>query len=372
MCTLPNHQPVTRQVIYDRTHEALEYIMDLVPTAAHSTLFPVLVSEFPNKSEKRLAQTTYLQNLLQVIEYAPELRSKVLAMVVERVIKIDIEIQADIEDLQGEEGDSLARELNHGAEDDDESDTSDDSEDDYEDEMKQNSVEKIKETVDKLDSLLEILFEFFSRYFPAGISSDEKNINADTRVIFEHLLESFDKTILPTYQSRYTQFVIFWAVQKSPKFIDVFLGELIGCATDNNKSQVLRQAAAAYVASFVGRAKMMDKISVRTVVSLLCNWLNAFLVRREIDCSGPDIGKFGSFYSVFQAIMYIFCFRWRDLKIGEEENGEESAPGGTGERWIPGLLVMQRAIFSKFNPLKVGFITSLLITTSFPIQNALD
>lgn len=103
-CALPNHQLVTRQVIYDRAHEALEYLMELVPTAAHSTFFPALVAEFPNKSEKQLAHTTYLTNLLRVVEYAPSLRSKILAMVIERIIKIDIEIQADIEDLEEDEG----------------------------------------------------------------------------------------------------------------------------------------------------------------------------------------------------------------------------------------------------------------------------
>ena len=78
--------------------------MELVPTAAHSTFFPALVAEFPNKSEKQLAHTTYLTNLLRVVEYAPSLRSKILAMVIERIIKIDIEIQADIEDLEEDEG----------------------------------------------------------------------------------------------------------------------------------------------------------------------------------------------------------------------------------------------------------------------------
>ncbi|KAF8477454.1 RNA polymerase I-specific transcription initiation factor RRN3-domain-containing protein [Kalaharituber pfeilii] len=354
MCTLPNHPPVTRDVIYDRTHAVLEYIMELVPTAAHSTLFPALVAEFPNKAEKRLAQTTYLSNLLRVVEYAPALRSKVLAMVIERIIKIDIEIQADIEDLPEDEGDDLKRELDNAEEEDGESDTSSDSAD-YDEDIGQTSVQRIKETVDKLDSMLEIMFEFFSHFLPTQIQPEELP-TTESQTIFENLLESFDKTILPTYQSRYTQFVMFWAVQKSPKFIDIFLGELIGCAVDNNKSQVLRQAAAAYVASFVARAKMMDKASVRAVVTVLCNWMQLYLVKREGDCSGPDIGKFGAFYSVFQAVMYIFCFRWKDLR--QEQ----------GERWIPPLLVMQRAIVSKFNPLKVcspGVVTEFARISNF-------
>lgn len=360
-CTLPKHQPVTRQVIYDRAHEALEHLMELVPTAAHSTFFPALVAEFPNKSEKQLAHTTYLANLLRVVEYAPSLRSKILAMIIERIIKIDIEIQADIEELEEDEGDHLAWQLhNAGAIHHDELDGdegSSDSDDDEECELL-SPLQRIKETVDKLDSQLEILFEFFSRYFPAE-PQFENRISVDAQRIFDNLLESFNKTILPTYQSRYTQFVLFWAIQKCPYFIDTFLGELIGLVQDNKTSQVLRQAAAAYVASFVARAKMMDKVSVRNVVSFLCKWLDSFLIRREGDCLGPDLGKFGGFYAVFQAVMYIFCFRWRDLKIREDGGeGEVSVIMGQGDRWIPELSVMQRAIVSKFNPLKVCLASS--------------
>lgn len=355
ICTLPNHQPVTRQTIYNRTHEALQYIMELVPTAAYSTLYPALVKEFPNKGEKKLAHTTYLSNLLRVIDYVPSFRSKIMAMVMEKVIKIDIEIQADIEDLEDESGEFLAQEMNkagEGEEPDVESEASSETLEDY-DGAELNSITRIKETVDKLDAMLEILFEHYAGFFPTKPAA---RVGAETQTAFDNLLESFDSTVLPTYQSRYTQFVMFWAVQKSPQFMDIFLGELIGCATDSNKSQVMRQAAAAYVASFVARAKMMDRGSVRTVVSVLCNWLNSYLVRREADCGGPDLQKYGSFYSVFQAVLYIFCFRWKDLKIVDD--GESST--AQTARWLPALLVIQRAIVSRFNPLKVRIIVRSL------------
>ncbi|KAI5780709.1 RNA polymerase I-specific transcription initiation factor RRN3 [Peziza echinospora] len=360
MCNLPNHKPVTRATVYNRTHEALQYIMELVPTAAHSTFLPALIAEFPNKSESRLAHTTFLANLLHVVEYTPALRSKVLAMVIERVIKIDIEVQADIEDLEVEDNELLSQEM-HKTDDDGEDDSSeaeDDDEDEDEDEdddAPMTPLQRIKETVDKLDSMMDILFTFIARYFPSDHSQGFiLEPSAESTFIFDHLLESFHKTILPTYQSRHTQFIMFWAVQRSPKFIDIFLGELIGCAIDNNKSQVLRQAAAAYVASFVARARMMDKTNVRAAVSYLCSFLDTFIARREGDCTGPDIGRFGSFYAVFQAVMYIFCYRWRDLRVDEDdEDGNGDCAPEKGGRWIPGLLVVQRAVVSRFNPLKV-------------------
>lgn len=50
-------------------------------------------------------------------------------------------------------------------------------------------------------------------------------------------------------------------------------------------------------------------------------------------------------YAVFQAVIYIYCYRWRELY---EEDGE------TGEIvWLPQLNVIQRMAWSGLNPLAV-------------------
>lgn len=351
---LPGHQPVSRSVIDDRIHYALQFILDLVPTAAFSTLFPALVAEFPHKSEKKQAHKNYMRNLLRVVEYAPALRNKLLAMLTDRVIKVDVEIQVDLDELGEDEGEALEAELtgnmlenikdNTVIEKDDDTDGGDGGEE-YDEDSDSDAVQNIKETVDKLDAMLEILFDHYSKSFPGKYTEDPSMDSINT---FELLLRSFDTTVLPTYRSRYTQFLLFWASQRSPRFSDQFCVSILEKAFDNSRPQVTRQAAAAYIASFVARAKFMPQKDVRAVVRLICRWLGAFVDERSLECRGPDVSRWGGFYSVCQAVMYIFCFRWRDLK--EEEEDEFGIVEG---RWTSGLEVLAKVITSRFNPLKV-------------------
>ncbi|KAL7269125.1 DNA independent RNA polymerase I transcription factor [Rhizina undulata] len=350
---LPGHMPVARSTVYDRAHFALQFILDLVPTAAFSTLFPALVEEFPHKSEKKLAHTCYLMNLLRVIEYAPSLKNKVLGMITDRVIKIDIEIQVDLDELEDDEGEELEAELNTEKIKDivddeslEEEDSDSDGDAEYDDDDDDsNAVANIKETVDKLDSMLEILFRHFENNFPETPVEEPGRQSIDT---FDLLLRMFETTVLPTYRSRYTQFLIFWAAQKSPQFSDQFCVSVLEKALDNSRPQGARQAAAAYVASFVARAKFMPQKDVRAVVRIMCRWLGEFVDLRSMECKGPDVARWGGFYSVCQAVMYIFCFRWRDLR---EEDEDEF--GVAEEVWISGLEVLSKVVTSRFNPLKV-------------------
>lgn len=339
-------------MINDRIHYALKFILGLVPTATFSTLFPTLVAEFPHKSEKKQAHKNYMRNLLRVLEYAPALRNKVLAMLTDKVIKVDVEIQVDLDELEEDEGEALEAELTGnmtesikdtaGAEDED---SGSDGGEEYDEDSDSDVVHNIKETVDKLDTMLEILFEHYSKSFPAKSTEDPSMHSIDT---FELLLRSFDTTVLPTYRSRYTQFLLFWASQKSPRFSDQFCVSILEKALDNSRPQGTRQAAAAYIASFVARAKFMPQQDVRAVVRLICRWLGAFVDERSLECRGPDVSRWGGFYSVCQAMMYIFCFRWRDLK--EEEEDEFGIIEG---QWTSGLEVLGKVITSRFNPLKV-------------------
>ncbi|KAH8149995.1 uncharacterized protein LAJ45_06148 [Morchella importuna] len=349
---LPNHDQVSRAMIRARVHYALQFILDLVPTAIFSTLFPSLVAEFPHKSDKKQAHINYLQNVLKVIEYAPALQNRLLAMITDRVIKVDVEIQVNVEDLEDEEGEELEAELTGNIpqlkdtstiieEDDDESD----GDVEYDDDEDIDAITNIRETVDKLDSMLYILFEYYSKTLPTKYSHEPKPNAMDT---FELMLRTFDNTILPTHRSRFTQFLLFWAAQKSPEFTNHFCVSIIEKALDNTRPQKARQAAAAYIASFVARAKTMSKTDVRVVVRLLCRYLGLFVDERSHECHGPDVSRWGGFYSIVQAVMYIFCFRWRDLKEDEEDEF-----GIVEEKWTSGLDNLCKAVLSKFNPLKV-------------------
>ncbi|PFH51328.1 hypothetical protein AMATHDRAFT_59411 [Amanita thiersii Skay4041] len=225
---------------------------------------------------------------------------------------------------------------------------------------------------------------------------------------FYTLLSIFDRTILRTFKSRYTQFLVFWFTSLDPEFADTFQGMLVDralfasdssfhtlptestLAGSENRSAigaisaptptVTRAAAASYIGSFVSRATFIDRVNTRHIVGVLCEFLRAHIdaVDEVIRVWGaasvhPNNAGKGSnvlgreqntiFYAVAQAVFLIFCFRWRDLLEDPEGQGEDDAVGPSisvsmsaglvGKKWIPELGVLQRVVTSILNPLKV-------------------
>jgi len=235
----------------------------------------------------------------------------------------------------------------------------------------------------------------------------------DLRSQFHTLLSIFDRTILRTFKSRYTQFLIFWFTSLDPEFADLFQGMLVDralFATDatllnnpsgdgtNGKAEnaissmaptVTRAAAASYIGSFVSRANFIDRLATRHVVGVLCEFLRAHLdavdeAVREWgiaaitgDGGNGGVGRAQNtvFYAVAQAVFLVFCFRWRDLLEDAEGQEDEGGGGGSGhvianaagKKWLPGLNVLQRVVTCVLNPLKVcdfSQCTSLYIYSS--------
>lgn len=80
---------ITRRTVYARVHSLLAHLRDVVPTLP-APLFPLLARAFPHRRERLAEHVTYLRNLLQVTEYVPELWERVLGLVVDRAIQIDV------------------------------------------------------------------------------------------------------------------------------------------------------------------------------------------------------------------------------------------------------------------------------------------
>lgn len=191
------------------------------------------------------------------------------------------------------------------------------------------------------------------------------------RMQFHSLLAIFDRTILRTFKSRYTQFLVFWYTSLDPEFADVFQGMLVERAllatspdglAHINTPIVTRAAAASYIGSFVSRAIFVDREGTRCVVGVLCEFLRVHLdgveeIMREGE-TGVEIGGMAQhtvFYAIAQAVFLIFCFRWRDL-LEDEEGDDELLIGRKaegGNRWMPQLGVLQRVVTSVLNPLRV-------------------
>ncbi|QSZ29756.1 hypothetical protein DSL72_004273 [Monilinia vaccinii-corymbosi] len=355
---LPGCPDVSRETLLSRVHFALKYLLRLIPSAS-ATLSPILSAKFPFADETKRVHVTYINNLVRLLEYAPELKSDVFALITDRLVKIDVQMQVDLDDVDDEVAGAIVQALamNASEQEEDDDDNAEDSDDsDAEsinsDDANGDQAKRAKEiqgSVEKMDAILDRLFAIYDPYFTDPNSVEAANM-------FETLLGHFANIILPTYRSRHTQFLLFHFAQKSEHLIDQFAGTCVQLAFQPGRPAILRQSSAAYLASFVARGAHVEPQVVRTVFELIGSNLDHIRTENELTCRGPDLKKYGTFYAMTQALLYIFCFRWRDL-IDSSEVFDDEDPMAFIEHdlvWTTGIKeTLSRAIYSKLNPLKI-------------------
>lgn len=341
---LPGYPVVQPSEIYARIHMALRHVMRLIP-AGSGALSPILSHQFPPHPDPAKCFLAYTRNLIKIIKYAPELQSDVLALITEKLVKIDVQIQVDLEDVEDEFGEEFLLEAPNLDEelDDEDEDLSDD------DEANERGQE-IKSNIQKVDGMLDILFEFYSDPFSSGTAADKENT-------LSLLISHFRSIILPTYKSRHSQFLLFHFSQLSPELVELFATECMDIISSKSQPGLMRQSAAAYLASYVARGAHISGDVVRDVFDLLLTHVDNLQADYEPGCRGPDLRRYAPYYSTAQAVLYIFCFRWRDLttaaiegdtidQIDELEPSQIIFPPNVKEYF-------HKSIYSRLNPLKI-------------------
>lgn len=353
---VPDFPEVNRETMRDRLHSTLQYLLQMFPSAI-PVLENLLGSKFPFPDESMRVHMAYIHNLLRIKNYVPVLRDEVLDLIINRVVKIDSQMQVDLEDLDDDVTAAVMYALRDHSRDveweddaDDVSDTESVDSDDPDFDEDAARIKSIKGSVEKMDAALDTLFQVYTPHF-ANPGSDAA---FDT---FTILLREFDHMVLPTYKSRHTQFLIFHFAQMHERLTDAFCGQLIATAFQGNTPNVLKQAAAAYLASFVARGAHLPGHLVRSIFSLLIHHLEQYRKKYEPLCRGPDLKRFHPYYSLVQATLYIFCFRWQDLIVGAPEDVDpEDASSYIGQEvdWVGSSRKdLSVQIFGKLNPLKV-------------------
>ncbi|KAI9650250.1 DNA independent RNA polymerase I transcription factor [Ciborinia camelliae] len=355
---LPGCPYINRDTLSSRVHFALKYLLRLIPSAS-ATLSPILSAKFPFADETKRVHVTYINNLVRLLQYAPELKSDVFALITDRLVKIDVQMQVDLEDVDDEVAGAIVQALamNPSEPEEEDEDNAEDSDDSDAESVNSNDADgdqakrakEIQGSVEKMDAILDRLFAIYDPYF-----TDPNSIEAAN--MFETLLGHFANIILPTYRSRHTQFLLFHFAQKSEHLIDQFAGTCVQLAFQPGRPAVLRQSSAAYLASFVARGAHVEPQVVRTVFELIGSNLDHIRTENELTCRGPDLKKYGTFYAMTQALLYIFCFRWRDLIDSSEVFDDEDPAAFIGQDlvWTTGVKeTLSRAIYSKLNPLKI-------------------
>lgn len=339
--------PIQRVRIQTRIHETLKYIVRQSPMSS-TYLGSILSSAFPFPTDTAKAHVQYIKHLLKVSEYCAEIKGEILSLIMDKLVKIDVQIQVDMEELEDDVEERLIEDDfgdDEAYESDNDSVSSEESLD-----PEEKHIKDLKESVTKLDSIMDILFSYYHSIYASG---DRFEIDET----FENLLSQFANIILPTYRSRHTQFLLFHFSQTSPDLMERFAGCCSHLAFDRGRPEIARISAAAYLASYVARGAHVSRDDVRDVFDLLCHHLENLRISLEPGCKGPDLRRYSSYYAIAQALLYAFCFRWRDLIVTSDDNlpTDEDIIYHEGDfQWYNSIHdILRRNIFSKLNPLKI-------------------
>ncbi|KAJ3295089.1 hypothetical protein HK104_003021 [Borealophlyctis nickersoniae] len=351
--------------LFDRIHAILSSIVRIIPTGP-TFMLPLLAENFPHKREELSVQVHYVRNIFRILEYAPVLRDKALALIIDRVLQIDVDIQIELEEMDEEVWEDVQRAVfnaDAGGNPDThihplpshtplfdangralptelESDSDDDIDFDSDDEEGISPVAiEIKPTVEKLDAMLRLVLQFLKDY-------RVKRPDEDLQELFAGLLDVFDAAVLSTHRMRCAQFIWFYAASLHVDFPGYFVTALVRRGLDDQTPDMIRVSAIAYLGSFLARFVCVDLPFVRDVLGLLNNWAGQYVDQYE-DGKAADPERHGPFYAVVQAVVYVFCFRWE--KLLEREDGTVMRG-----RWPAELVGFHRVLTSaKFMPLKI-------------------
>lgn len=270
-------------------HCLLKHIVKMVPMTP-VMLIPLLTEYFPYMQRDAYTHSCYVNNLLNLLSYMPDQRSPVLELIVDRMTKLDV------------------RSPRHAIE-----ETDCDNEDDmFEmDELKTEGQKMIHQEADRLDVMMEVLLKYMEKVCKGD---KEKGIDWDaTKNLYRDLLRVFDRIILPTHASCHIQFLMFFICQYHNGLVTGFLDYLWKKVCNPNTQSIFRQAAVAYIASMLARAKYIPLETVKNCINLLVSWIHCYIQQTADSDSKADVIHHGPFYSVCQSVFYIFAFRHKEL-----------------------------------------------------------
>ncbi|KAG6611585.1 RNA polymerase I-specific transcription initiation factor RRN3 [Phytophthora cinnamomi] len=325
------------QARFEAAHKTLERVLALVPTAAN-VLFPILCEHFPHKRMDAPTQVAYLRNVLRVTGYVSGLRERVLGLIIDQLVAIDVEIKLDESEEDVFTMDDFL---------DDDMLPPDD------------SSRQVDEMADKLDQMMLVMFEHIEQ--SAAISetvTDASNGETDVNVrqaalIFKYLLKVFEHSILNTHRSKYPQFLLFYVCRMDPQFQDVFISQLLATSLDPHTPPTTRQSCGAYLASFLARAKYISVAYLQKALYHLLKWLHdqmdiydaahqeqldrdeaqegesaaereeRLLEEREAPPTGDQAFQESIYISSLQTVCYMVCFRGLEIATHEDGAGYE-------------------------------------------------
>ncbi|KAL0234960.1 hypothetical protein GEMRC1_001542 [Eukaryota sp. GEM-RC1] len=310
----------------DLIKSALLKSYQLIPSS-FNIFVNLLISHFPHRVSPVENILQYLQLLLFFIESVPYLRSSLWDAIITRFLEMDVEIK--IEDI---------------IDSDDEGDCSESEGDDVSDGDESSSdvaaSDLARSTAEKLDLCMMEIFNFISNFH----SKNKQRFLPD---LMEYFFDSFDKLLLKTHKSKYTQFLIFYSIAISAKpdckndSVDAFVAFLLKRILSNECTSKFKPICTGYLASFIARGRFVTLPLVQFVLDILSKWSVRYVDIHGISSVDVDFSDHIIFYHVVIAILYICCFHLKDIV---------SVNGGIA---FAKSLKLEYILLSKLNPLKM-------------------
>ena len=279
-------------------HDVLCKILKVVPMSS-KLLLQSLRGRFPYIVHGTHTHEVYVYALIQILDYAPQLRSDILSLIINRLVVLDVNIPRVETDNEDEDlmDDSSECESTLG------------NESNVVEDKDTTEADKVHPTAHKLDVCMELILKYMhNSCFAEGVLQIDS-----LRSLYLDLLRIFETVILPTHASQYVQYIMFYICSFKTAVVEAFVDWLWRKMTDLNEPAVIRQSSVAYIASFLVAAKFVTTGLVKAVQFKMSMWIHDYINIQDhssyIDYRNKEHTVF---YSVCQALFLIIAKRHND------------------------------------------------------------
>ncbi|XP_070168180.1 RNA polymerase I-specific transcription initiation factor RRN3 isoform X2 [Polyergus mexicanus] len=307
-------------------HDILHKILDVVPMSSQ-VLLQSLASQFPYIAHGTYTHEIYIYALLQILNYAPQLRSDILSLIINRLAILDVNIPR--KEASDDEKDDVMDDCTSETVDGDNPTTVN------------NDVDKIKTVLlimHTMDTCMELFFKYMHEFCFANGALQIESL----RILYVDILRIFETIILPTHASQYVQYIMFYICSFKAIVAETFTDWLWRKVIDPNVAPVLRQSAVCYISSLLATASFISSGLVKLTMSKLITWIRNYINMQEYSkYIDDDMKRHAVFYSVCQAFFHLFIARHKEFVSSKN-----------------GMLFLQeldmpRVVTCRLNPLKM-------------------
>ncbi|XP_074648760.1 RNA polymerase I-specific transcription initiation factor RRN3-like [Tubulanus polymorphus] len=290
-------------------HSVLQAIIKIVPLTP-TVLVPILVDSYPLLTRPAYQHECYIKNLLHIARYLPQCRRKILVLIIGKLMELDSQSpRRAVQDALDENEEEDDGDMNV---DNEESDIfrTDDVKVKEESELASNQRDTELSHVEahKLDVAMELLLHNIT---DTCIISGQLNWE-ETKKLYKELLGVFEDVILVTHSSSHVQYLLFYICSFKQPLADGFIDYLWKKVKNPNTQPIYRQAAVAYMCGLISRGLFVPISTAVVTMEHMSQWIHSYIQQSSYsECD--DVPRHGTFYSVCQALFYIFIFRHKEI-----------------------------------------------------------